>query len=178
MKFARCATLPGLIAFAIACTPKDSAPAASTAGADTSAASPASTPGAEPTANDISNYKLDMGKMSKYSAAIRGFASLARTDSAAAEAMSSNANESTAQMIAKLEATPAAMKVLRDAGLSAKDYVWITAAWLQAAMTQGVLAANPDAKLPEGQSTQNIEFIKAHKAELEAMTKDIGMSQQ
>lgn len=153
-----------------ACTAKESTKAATDTSATTSAIAAAPEP--EPTANDISNYKLDMDKMRKYSAAIKGFAELAKTDSAAADAMAANANQSTAKMIERLEASAPAMKVLHDAGLTAKDYVWITAAWIQAAMTQQMLEANKNAKLPEGQNPQNLEFLKAHKAELEAITKE------
>jgi hypothetical protein len=152
-----------------ACTAKESTKAAT----DTAAVAQAPSAEPEPTANDISNYKLDMDKMQKYSTAIKGFAELAKTDSAAAEAMASNANQSTAKMIERLEASPPAMKVLHDAGLTAKDYVWIAAAWIQAAMTQQMLEANKNAKLPEGQNPQNLEFLKAHKAELDSMTKEM-----
>jgi hypothetical protein len=163
---------------AAGCSTKDSgtADSAAVASAPVTAAPTTSFP-VEPTANDISNYKLDMDKMRKYSAAIRGFATIAKTDSSAADAMSSKANESTVQMIAKLEGNPTAMRVLNQAGLSARDYVWITAAWLQAAMTHGAMEANPNAKLPEGQNPQNVQFIREHKAELEAMTRDIGAGQ-
>ena len=160
-----------------ACSSKDAAPAAGDSGAvaaTPSESSPSSA--AEPTANDISNYKLDMDKMRKYAAAMKGFQSLGAKDSTVLEAAGpTNGNETTAQTIARIEATPIAMKVLRDAGLTPKDYVWITAAWLQAAMTQGMMEHTKDAKLPEGQNPQNIEFLKAHKAELEAMSKDMGM---
>jgi hypothetical protein len=142
--------------------------------ADTNAAvneSPAAS-GHEPTANDIANYTLDMDKMRKYAAAMRGFAALSKTDSAAAYAMGTHANETTAQTIARIESSPGAMRVLRDAGLTPKDFVWITAAWLQAAMTQAVLESSSRSKLPEGQNAQNVEFLRAHRAELEAMTRD------
>lgn len=154
--------------FLAGCTTKDSPRVAG----DTTAVVQAA-PEAEPTANDISDYRLDMDRMQRYSAALRGFVALARTDSAAAEAMASNSNESTAQMIAKIEASPSAMKVLRDARLTAKEYVWITAAYLQAAMTEAALEANPNAKLPAGQNRQNVEFVRAHKAELEELTRDM-----
>ncbi len=162
-----------LAAFALgACSSKDSASASDTAGTTTTpAASTAATSSAEPTANDISNYKLDMDKMNKYAAAIQGFAALARTDSAAAESMSSDGNESMTQMISRIEGTPKAMSVLRKAGLDAKDYVWITSAWLQAAMTKGLLDSKSKARVPPGQNLQNVEFLNAHKAELEAMQK-------
>jgi hypothetical protein len=174
MKVFRHTAMLALAALA-ACSPRDSAQIATP---DTQRGSPGATPATEPTANDISDYRLDMEKMKKYSIAIRGFATLAKTDSAAADAMSSNANATTAQMIARLENNPAAMGVLHEAGLTAQEYVWITAAWLQAAMTQGVLESSSDAKIPEGQNPQNLEFLKAHKAELEAMTRDVGTAQE
>lgn len=153
----------------IACSSGDSN---RTASADSGTASPTPTTAHEPTANDIADYKLDMDKMQKYAKAMRGFAALAKTDSAAAQAMGTHANETTAQTIARIESSPAAMRVLRETGLTAKDFVWITAAWLQAAMTQAVLESSPQSKLPAGQNPQNVEFLRAHRAELEAMTKD------
>jgi hypothetical protein len=163
-----------------ACSSKDTAPAAGDTGAVATQPSDAgaSSSAGEPSANDISNYKLDMDKMRKYAAAVKGFQSLGKQDSMALEAVAAKSNESTAQTIARIEGSPIAMRVLRDAGLSAKDYVWITAAWLQAAMTQGILETSKEAKLPEGQNPQNIEFIKAHKAELDAIAKDMGMNSE
>ena len=167
-----------LIFFALAsCSSKDAAPDAGTGDSGAVAVMPSgSSSSAEPTANDISNYKLDMDKMRKYAAAMKGFQTLGASDSMVLEAMaSSDGNETTAQTIARIETSPIAIKVLQDAGLTAKDYVWITAAWLQAAMTAGMLESTPGAKLPEGQNPQNVEFMKQHKAELEAMSKDMGM---
>lgn len=165
MKLASIAACLSITTFS-ACTAKESTKS------DTAAvAAPATAPLAEPTANDISNYRLDMDRMRRYSKALQGFALLARADSAAADAMASNSNESTVQMIAKLENSPAAMKVLRDAGLTAKDYVWTTAAWIQAAMTEAMLESNKNAKLPEGQNPQNLEFVKTHKAELDSLSR-------
>jgi len=176
----RAALLTLLVFTATACKSKDVSPAdsAAAAGADVAASTSEipSTSGAEPTANEVSNYRLDMDKMRRYTAALKGFSTLSAQDSAAAAAMgSSSSNESTAQMIARIEGNPIAMRELRKAGLSAKEYVWITAAWLQAAMTQGMLESSPEAKLPEGQNPQNVEFLKANKAELERLMKDAGM---
>ena len=154
-----------------ACNTRDSSRAAAV-DTSTAPASSLTATGHEPTANDIADYKLDMDKMRKYAAAMKGFSALARKDSAAAGAMGTHPNETTAQTIARIESSPAALKVLSDVGLSPKDYVWITAAWLQAAMTQAVLESSKDAKLPEGQNAQNIEFLRANRAELEAMTRD------
>ena len=175
---------PARAAFAIAvsalvgCSSKDAATSDTSSAAPVAAAeAPEMSTGSEPTAADISNYKLDMDKMTKYVAAIKGFSKLSKSDSAVAAAMSTDSNESTAQMIAKLNANPVARSVLANAGLNAKEYVWITAAWLQAAMTQGIMESTPGAKMPEGQNPQNTEFLKANKAQLEAMMRDAGMTQ-
>jgi hypothetical protein len=162
----------------LACTAKDSSPNAT---ADTSAGvavspSPPSSPAGEPTANDISNYMLDMDKMRKWGNAMKAFSTLAATDSAAAEAMQAESNnEPMSQTIARIESNPVARNVLQKAGLSARDYMMITAAYLQAGMTAGLMSTNPKAKMPEGQNPKNVEFYKAHKAELERMAKEMGM---
>ncbi|MGK2962930.1 MAG: hypothetical protein ACSLFK_12385, partial [Gemmatimonadaceae bacterium] len=130
------------------------------------------------TAVDISNYELTMDRMRKYAGAIKGFSAMSEEDSSILAAMSSgSANESTAQMIARIESSPVAMRVLRENGLTAADYVWITAAYIQAAMTQGLLEASPEAKVPEGQSSKNVEFLRANRAEVERILRDAGMTQ-
>lgn len=160
---------------AMACTSKDAADG-ETAGSGTAAAPAAVAATAEPTANDFSNYKLDMDKMRKYAAAIKGFSALSPSDTAGVSGLNMSGNESTAETIAKIESNSVARRVLADAGLTAKDYVWITAAYLQAAMTEGLMAVSPEAKMPEGQNLQNVEFLRANKAELEAIMKDAGMT--
>ena len=159
---------------AMACTSKDAAdgPAAGSAAVP----APAPAPAAEPTANDFSNYKLDMDKMRRYASAIKAFSGLSPSDTSGMSGLNMSGNESTAQTIARMESNPVARRVLADAGLSAKDYVWITAAYLQAAMTQGLIEVSPGAKSPEGQNPQNVEFLRANKAELEAIMKDAGMT--
>jgi hypothetical protein len=129
----------------------------------------------QPTAIDISNYELDMDKMRRYAAAIKGFSALPPGDTAGMSGLTMSSDESSAQTIAKLEAHPGARRVLSEAGLSASEYVWITAAYLQAAMTQGLLQVSPSTKIPAGQSRRNVDFLVANKAELESIMKDAGM---
>jgi hypothetical protein len=90
--------------------------------------------------------------------------------------MQMDQNASTSQMIANLERHPLAKRVLSQAGLSARDYVWTTAAYMQAAMTAGVMQM-PGAKAPEGMNMKNVEFVKAHNAELETMMREAGMTE-
>lgn len=169
MKSALSVLSVSLAALLAGCTAKDSGSTDTTSASAAAVTETAPSSSAEPSANEISNYKLDMDKMRKYAVAIKGFQSLSATDSAAAEAVASQPNQSMAQTVAHIESSPVAMKVLRDAGLSAKDYIWITAAYLQGAMTAAMLEANKDAKLPDGQNPQNVEFVRAHRAELEGL---------
>src|SRR5688500_16481616 len=124
---------------AMGCTSSDAARSRT----NVSDSGPASDIGAataeEPTARDFSNYQLDMDKMRRYAEAIKGFSALPSSDTTGMSALNMSGNESSAQAIAKIESNPAARRVLSDAGLSATDYVWITAAYLQAAMTEGLM---------------------------------------
>jgi len=167
------ALLLAAVAASLACSAKDDSPAEIAA----SGMAPGVT-AADPTAVEISNYELTMDGMRRYAGAIKWFSAMSEEDSSILAAMSSgSANESTAQMIARIESSPVAMRVLRENGLTAEDYVLITAAYIQAAMTQGLIEASPEAKIPEGQSSRNIEFLRANRAEIERIMRDAGMTQ-
>lgn len=150
-------------------------------GCSKDAPAPVSTPGAgaatEPTAIDVSNYELDLGGMRRYAAAVKGFSRLAPADTAGIGKIDMGSNSSMSESIAAIEAHPAARRVLSEAGLSAREYVLITAAYLQAALTQGMLQASPGFEVPEGQSRKNVDFLNANRAEIEVMMKDAGMIQ-
>jgi hypothetical protein len=152
-----------------ACATKDAA--GDSASAQTAAASPApasaATMPANPTPEDISNYPLDMDKMRKLQTTMK---SLEAAAAANPGSMSSGSNnETAAQTIARIESNSTQRRAIEQAGWTVSDYVWTTAATLQASMMEGTLASTPGAKLPAGHNPRNIEFIKAHKAELDAM---------
>lgn len=171
--------LPLVLVFGmlVGCSSKDAATdGAATDAAPASSDAPSVASGAEPSANDISNYKLDMDKMRKFAAANKNLAAIAKEGGEEEFDVTGGGNQSTAQTIARLESHPAAKRALSQAGLSARDYVWITAAWIQAAMTQGILETTPGAKVPAGQNMQNVDFLKANKAELEAMMQSMGQT--
>lgn len=159
-----------------ACTAKDAKQTSSAASAtgDTPVVATAPASSAEPTAEDISNYPLDMDKMRKWAATMKYLGEVAQSDPTVGDAVRMGNNESTAQTIAKLEANPKTRDALRRAGWSARDYVWTTAAYLQAGMTQGVLASTPGAKVPAGQSMKNVEFLRAHAKEIDQIASDVG----
>ena len=153
-----------------ACATKDGG--GDSASAQAAAASPApsaaSTLPANPTSEDISNYPLDMDKMRKLQKSMAAMEASAKADPTGSISSGSN-NETAAQTIARIESNATMRRAIESAGWSVSDYVWTTAAMLQAAMMEATLASTPDAKLPAGHNPRNIEFIKAHKAELDAM---------
>jgi hypothetical protein len=153
-----------------ACATKDGAgdSASAQAGGGAPVASASSTLPANPTSEDISNYPLDMDKMRKLQASMASMEATAKADPTASISSGSN-DETAAQTIARIESTPMMRRAIEQAGWSVSDYVWTTAATLQAAMMEATLASTPGAKLPAGHNPRNIEFIKAHKAELDAM---------
>jgi hypothetical protein len=158
-----------------ACSSKDSANTAATTPASKSTniaalTPPTSSPG-EPTANDISNYPLDMDKMDKWMAVLRGFAMEALSDSTLRNLGKIDLNASTSASIQRLESNPVAQRVLSSAGMSAHDYIMTTAAYIQAATTTDLVKSHPGYKIPAGQSTKNIDFLKQHGAELDAKMK-------
>ena len=132
---------------------------------------------AEPTAIDVSNYELDMERMKRYAAAIKGFSKLTPADTAGMGKIDMGSNSSMRESIAAIDGHPAARRVLSEAGLTAREYVLITAAYLQAAMTQGMLQASPGFEVPKGQSRKNVDFLNANRAEIEVIMKDAGMIQ-
>jgi hypothetical protein len=159
-----------------ACTTKDSSNAAAATGDTPVVAAAPATSNAEPTAEDISNYPLDMDKMRKWATTMKYLGEAAQSDSTIGDAARMGNNESTNQTIARLEANATTRAALRKAGWSAKDYVWTTAAFLQAGMMQGVLASTKDAKLPAGHSPKNIEFLRAHQREIDKLGEEMGTS--
>lgn len=160
---------------AAACSPKDAPDsAASTSDAPgTSAASPASAAAAtEPTAVDYSNYELTMDKMRKWVNATKNMAT-ARYSSADSSAMATMKNDPVALRISKMESSEPVKRALSDAGLTARDYMMITGAYGLAGMSASMMGPNSQAKLPEGHSMKNIEFVKAHKDELDTLMEEM-----
>ncbi len=159
-----------------ACKAKDSPSTATTSGP----ASPttAALPVADPIADDVNNYTLDMDKMNKWMKAVKGFAVEARTDSAAADAASLDAGVPIREKIAKLEANPTARKILGAAGISARDYAMTTTTYIQAGMIASLMKTQPGFKVPFGQNMANIAFINVHGAEIKASMKRIEAEMQ
>ena len=84
-----------------------------------------------------------------------------------------NNAQSLDDMERSLAAVPPMARALKSAGLSPREYAKFTLAMLQAGMIHGFSKGKVDyAKLPPGVNPENIKFIDAHKAELDAMQQE------
>ena len=81
-----------------------------------------------------------------------------------------NDNKTLADMEATIARHPQAARALAREGLSARDFSLTVMTLLQAAMVEGFSQGKLDmAKLPPGVNPENIQFVRDHKAELDAM---------
>lgn len=76
--------------------------------------------------------------------------------------------EDAEQFAARLQATPALRDAIARAGLSTRDYARTSEQLLGALMAQGALDAGLLQELPEGVSRRNVDFVRTHKAQIEA----------
>lgn len=101
---------------------------------------------------------------------------LAEEESAEA---SDNGPETIDEMAAMLKKHPAAMRALASEGLTAREYSRCMMALFQAAMIEGFSQGKADlTKLPAGVNPKNVIFMREHKAELEAMQRELAGSQK
>ena len=125
---------------------------------------------------DVGKFKLSMDRMDKYFQAQLNIGVAASKMSEAeleAAQMSGDGNESLDQMVKNAERSPVINKAIRDAGLSPREYVMITMAYMQSAMATAVLQmqpnANQDSLMREMQvNPDNIAFIRNNEAALRA----------
>jgi hypothetical protein len=86
-------------------------------------------------------------------------------------------NEPISESIATVERNDMVTDVLKRAGTTPTEFVMTMAAYLQAATTSAALDADPNARVPAGQNAENVEFVRAHRAEIEKLMRDAGLGQ-
>jgi hypothetical protein len=165
---ARCprAVLVPAISALFACSAKEK-PASS---ADTSA-----TIVRDATTFDLRSYTLDMDKMRRYASAAKLLDQESRSNPSLAIDVNIG-NEPISESIATIERNDFVTDVLKRAGTTPREFVMTMVAYLQAATTSAALDADPKARIPAGQNTDNVEFVRAHRTEIEPILRDAGLS--
>ena len=72
-------------------------------------------------------------------------------------------------MVARIEAVPGAVEAIESAGMPVREYVVFTFALLQAGLASW-MQDQPGSTLPPDTSMANVEFYRAHEAELTSMS--------
>jgi len=114
------------------------------------------------------HYPLTMARMQAFYDAQLNLIQAAERDPKLGDAVETDASEPAAKTIARLEAQPQIRKALADAGLTPRQYVYISVAYMGAAFGL-VYQQNAHGKLDTVYDAANVAFFKAHKQALEAM---------
>ncbi len=131
----------------------------------------AQTPG--PDAQATAAYKLTMPKVKKAAAVVQSVTEESLKDPKVQPLDPGavlNQNKTLAEMEATVRKHPQVMRSLAREGMSARDFSLTVMTLFQAAMVEGFSQGNLDmSKLPPGVNPENIQFVRDHKAELQAM---------
>jgi hypothetical protein len=158
-----------------ACSAKENSSATSAPASAPASPAPAtsSASAGDPSANDISNYTLDMDKMNHWMATLKALGTEIKKDTTVADVINMDGDQTVEQSVAKLEASPAAKRALAASGMSARDYIMTSLAYMQAGMAAGLMKSVPGYKVPAGQNMKNVDFYKQHAAEFDKQMKQM-----
>ena len=126
---------------------------------------------------EISSYTWTMPKFKQLMTAMQNLGKAAQADPKMGEALEDSGNLTLDQAAARFNAVPPVKRALADAGMTPREFAVAQGAWLQSAMSYGVmkqykLSADSVAKTT-GVSKANLEFWRAHEAEIEKMGKEM-----
>jgi len=126
-------------------------------------------------ATDLRSYTLDMDKMRRYVAAAKALDDESKKNPSVVIDVNIG-NEPLSESIATVERNDFVTDVLKRAGTTPAEFVTIMAAYLQAATASAALDADTNARIPAGQNAENVEFVRAHRAEIEKLMSDAGLT--
>jgi hypothetical protein len=126
---------------------------------------------------EISAYSWTMPKYKQLMAAMVSLGKAAQRDSTIGSALEGSGNLTIDQAAARYGAVPPVKQALADAGMTPRQYAVAQGAWLQSAMSYGImkqykLTADSVSKAT-GVSKANLEFFRANEAEIERMGKEM-----
>ena len=164
-----------VVALAACNKPADTTPATDAAPAATVAPASEATVAAVPAADagSLDTYELTMDNVDAWSAAQKVLAAAVEADPSLETAMNLS-EETDAQYVARLESTPAVRAAIEKTGMSVRDYAYTSQSLVLTMMAVGAVKEGTLKEMPDGVNPRNVEFIKAHGAEIEAKMKALG----
>ena len=125
--------------------------------------------------SDLRTYTLDMDKMRRYAAAAKLLDEESKKNPSVVIDVNIG-NEPLSESIATVERNDFVTDVLKRAGTTPSEFVTTMAAYLQAATASAALDADTNARIPATQNAENVEFVRAHRAEIEKLMSDAGLT--
>jgi hypothetical protein len=125
--------------------------------------------------SDLRTYTLDMDKMRRYGAAAKALDEESKRNPSLVIDVNIG-EEPTAESIATVERNDFVTDLLKRAGTTPRDFVMTMVAYLQASTTSAALDANPNARIPANQNADNVEFVRARRAEIAMIMRDAGLT--
>jgi hypothetical protein len=125
------------------------------------------------TTDDLGSYKLDMDKLQRYVAASRTLEEESKRNPSILIDVNIG-NEPISESVATIERNEMVTDALKRSGTTPREFVMTMAAYLQAEAASAALDSNPNARIPAGQNPDNVEFVRAHRAEIDNLMKGLG----
>jgi hypothetical protein len=126
---------------------------------------------------EFSAYTWTMPKYKQLMAAMVNLGKAAQHDPKIGASLENSGNLSIDQAAARYGAVPAVKQALADAGMTPRQYAVAIGAWLQTAMSYGVMKqyklSVDSVSKTTGVSKANLEFFRANEAEIERMGKEM-----
>ena len=125
----------------------------------------------------ISAYTWTMPRSQQLMSAMANLGKAAKSDPKMGEALDGSGNLTIDHAAARYSAVPPVKRALADAGMSPREFAVAQGAWLQSAMSYGVMKQyklTPDSvSKTTGVSKANLEFFGANEAEIDRMGKEM-----
>ncbi len=126
---------------------------------------------------EISAYTWTMPKYKQLMTAMMNIGKAAQRDPKMGETLEGSGNLTIDQAAARYGAVPPVKQALADAGMTPREFAVAQGAWLQSAMSYGVMKQyklTPDSvSKTTGVSKANLEFFRANEAEIDRMGKEM-----
>lgn len=117
------------------------------------------------------DVKLTMANITQMYKALQNVALASIGHPEVADGLSIDGDQSEEQAVASISSHPAVVAALRSAGLTPRQYVDITFAYLGASMAYGFSKSIKGYKIPASVNSANVAFVRDHEAELLALQK-------
>ncbi len=124
----------------------------------------------------VREYRLTMPLMQQYVQAVRNLHQLERTDPELRrrmEAMGEHEERSLAEVTGLIEGEPQLRRAIEDAGLTVRDYMLISLAFMQSMMAHEFQRQGYIQELPPEVSAENVAFIRDNEQQLQPLMDEL-----